>query len=262
MADPFTFERLVQHYSPRVAIVLGSGLTGACRSFRELHSLPFRDIPGLHATTVPGHPGRLAFCCWNDAPILLFHGRLHYYEGYSHKNITVPIRLVAGTSIKTLVLTNAVGGIDPRLAPGSVVAIRKHLKLFGPNAWRDLCPEPAPAGEQIYSRRLLELMQEHAASTNRELPTGVYAALTGPSYETPAEIRALARCGAHVVGMSTALEAEAAAELGLEVAALSCVTNSAAGFCPGPITHTEVIVNARLAVEHLGKIVQELVRTL
>jgi purine-nucleoside phosphorylase len=254
------FARTARALAPTAAVVLGSGLGGVTARFRESASVAFGDIHGLVPTTVHGHRGRLAVGLWGDAPALLFLGRLHFYEGHPREVVTGTVRAVADLGAKVLVLTNAAGGIHPSLDPGSLMAIRGHVKLVGPGAWRELSAERGRDGRSdVYSPRLLQAMQEHEAAARRELFAGVYAALTGPSYETPAEIRALAACGADAVGMSTAMEAEAAAELGLEVAAISCITNRAAGLSSAPLDHAEVLVNAKLAVERLGELLSRLV---
>jgi purine-nucleoside phosphorylase len=244
------FARAVRDAAPQTAIVLGSGLGGAAAGFRESASLPFGDVPGLAPATVHGHRGRVAVGTWNDTPALLFLGRLHFYEGHPREVVTGTVRVAADLGAERLVLTNAAGGIHPSLGPGSLVAIRGHIKLVGRDAWRSLPASGAVASP--YSPRLLALMPE--------LLAGVYAALTGPCYETPAEIRALAACGADAVGMSTAMEAETAAELGLEVAAVSCVTNKAAGLAAGSLDHAEVLANAKLAVERLAGVIGRLVK--
>jgi purine-nucleoside phosphorylase len=251
------FARTTRALAPTAAVVLGSGLGGATARFRESASVAFGDIPSLVPTTVHGHRGRLAVGLWGDAPALLFLGRLHFYEGHPREVVTGTARTAADLGAKALVLTNAAGGIHPSLDPGSLMAIRGHLKLVGPGAWRELALERGRT--DVYSPRLLRAMQEHEAAARRELFAGVYAALTGPSYETPAEIRALAACGADAVGMSTAMEAEAAAELGLEVAAISCITNGAAGLSSTPLDHAEVLANAKLAVERLAGLLGRLI---
>jgi purine-nucleoside phosphorylase len=253
------FERAARPLAPRAAVVLGSGLGDAASAFRETASVAFANIPGLVPTAVLGHTGRLAVGLWEDVPTLLFHGRLHFYEGHPREVVVGPVRVAAELGARRLVLTNAAGGIHPSLGPGSLMAIRAHIRLVGPQAWRDL-----PRGTSVveaYSQRLNRLMCEHESAAGRQLPAGIYAALTGPCYETPAEIRALAACGADAVGMSTALEAEAAAELGLEVAAISCVTNKAAGLGSNSLSHTEVLANARIAVERLAGVMGRLVQS-
>ena len=239
---------------PRAAVVLGSGLGGVAADFREHASVPFADIPGLVPPTVAGHTGRLAVGEWGGTPALVFFGRLHFYEGHPWNIVTGPVRVAADLGVKTLILTNAAGGIHPSLGPGSLMAVRGHIKLLGPEAWKNAGPATP------YSPRLIQLIQDREAAAGRELLAGVYAALTGPCYETPAEIRALRAMGADAVGMSTAKEAEAAAELGLEVAAVSNVTNRAAGLSAAPLAHAEVLANAQLAVGRLGEMIGHLIR--
>jgi purine-nucleoside phosphorylase len=251
---PFdTFARTVAALAPRTAVILGSGLTDAAGAFTGRASVEFGAVPGLAAPTVGGHGGVLAVGAWSGAPVLLFRGRLHLYEGLPRAVVTGTVRTAAALGIKRVILTNAAGGIHPALVPGGLMAIRGHLTLLEPNSWRALARERDPA--QPYDPRLVEVMRAHERAAGRELPAGTYAALTGPSYETPAEIRALAACGADAVGMSTAREAEEAARLGLQVAALSCITNKAAGLGGTPLNHAEVLVNARLAVERMGELV-------
>ena len=248
---PFAaFAETVAALAPRTAVVLGSGLAGATAAFIERVSIGFGDIPGLVPPTVHGHGGKLAVGEWSGAPALLFLGRLHFYEGHPWNVVTGTIRTVAELGAKRVVLTNAAGGINPALAPGELMAIRGHIKLLGPHAWRLLANDNGLS--QSYSPSLLATMQAHEAAAGRELLAGVYAALTGPSYETPAEIRALANCGADAVGMSTAMEAEEASRLGLEVAGISCITNQAAGLGDATLDHAEVLVNAKLAVERMA----------
>ena len=259
MPTAFTeFERAVRELGPKTAVVLGSGLGDVTAGFRESASVPFGNISGLVPTTVHGHRGRLAIGLWGEVPVLLFLGRLHFYEGHSREVVTGTVRAAANLGAKRLILTNAAGGIHRSLDPGALMAIRGHIKLVGRDAWREL---PAGAGiTEPYSRKLIRVMRDYEAASGRELPVGIYAALTGPSYETPAEIRALAACGADAVGMSTALEAEASAGLGLDVAAISCITNKSAGLGDETLDHADVLVNAKLAVERLEALLAQLVK--
>ena len=251
------FAQTTASLSPRTAIVLGSGLAGATTAFAERASVGFADIPGLVPPSVLGHGGRLVVGEWAGVPVLLFLGRLHLYEGHPRHVITNTVRIVAEMGAKRIVLTNAAGGIHPTLQPGDLMAIRGHIKLLEPHAWRELANnEDRP---QPYSPNLLDVLQSHEVKAGRTLLAGVYAALTGPSYETPAEIRALTTCGADAVGMSTAMEAEEAARLGLEVAAISCITNKAAGIGGATLDHAEVLVNAKLAVQRMGELLGQLV---
>ncbi len=236
MPDAFTtFTAAVLAAKPRAAIVLGSGLGGVTDAVREIASIAYGDIPGFVPTTVHGHRGRLALGDWAGVPVLVAFGRLHFYEGHSWDVVTGLVRAITGLGVPRLVLTNAAGGIHPMLGPGSLMAIRGHLKLIGPDAWRRWADGPTP--ESPYSPRLLDAMLANERAAGRDLLAGVYAALTGPTYETIAEVRALKACGADAAGMSTAMEAEAAVALGLEVAAVSCITNKAAGLSDGPLDH-------------------------
>lgn len=251
------FAETVTTSAPRTAVVLGSGLSDAAAAFGERASVPFGDVPGLVPPTIHGHGGRLAVGEWAGVPVLLFRGRLHFYEGHPWGVVTGTVRTAAELGAKRIVLTNAAGGIHPSLEPGGLMAIRGHLKLLGPGVWTALAAGAAES--QLYSPHLIEVLQTHERGVGRELLAGVYAALTGPSYETPAEIRALCACGADAVGMSTAMEAEEAARLGLEVAAISCITNKAAGLGETTLDHAEVLANAKLAVERLGALLGRLV---
>jgi purine-nucleoside phosphorylase len=266
MPNPFAeFVRIARHLQPRVAVVLGSGLAGVAADFREHASVGFGGVPGLVPPTVHGHGGRLAVGDWSGIPAVLCSGRLHFYEGHPWDVVTGTVRVVADLGVRVLVLTNAAGGIHPALGPGTLMAIRRHLPILGPADWRTIPPESGPearaAGNGPYSPRLIELAQAHEVAAGRELLAGVYAAVTGPCYETPAEIRALKACGADAVGMSTAKEAEAAAARGLEVAGISCITNRAAGLSDGPLDHQEVLTNAKLAVDRLRDLLGHLVRS-
>jgi len=236
------FAAAARGLAPRAAVVLGSGLGGVVAAFREHATVPFGDVPGLVPPTVSGHGGRLAVGVWGAVPALVFFGRLHFYEGHPWDVVCGPARVAAELGVRAFIQTNAVGGIRPALGPGCLIAVARHLTLVGPAAWR----KPVPAAP--YSPRLLDVL----TTFDPELPVGTYAALTGPTYETPAEIRALEVMGADVVGMSTAREAEAATMLGLEAAAVSCVTNHAAGIGGAPLDHAEVVRNARLAADRLA----------
>ena len=235
---------------PRVAVVLGSGLAGAATAFAPAVGVAYRDVPGLASPTVAGHSGRLTVGDWGGTRALLCSGRVHFYEGHGWPRVTRLVELAAELGVHALILTNAAGGIHPDLKPGDLMAIRAHWPLLGPTAWTR--PEPI-AGP--YTPELV------AVSQHLGLLAGVYAALSGPTYETHAEIRMLQKLGCDAVGMSTAKEAEAAAARGLQVAAVSCVTNSAAGLAPGALTHAEVEATAKTAVGRLAGVLAALVGT-
>ncbi|HKA05907.1 MAG TPA: purine-nucleoside phosphorylase [Gemmataceae bacterium] len=252
MAPVEAFSAAVRNYSPRVAVVLGSGLGSVPQRFEEHSSVSFADVPGLGTTSVQGHSGNICLGICAGSPILVFRGRLHFYEGHPWDRVTKPIDRLAGFGVKTLLLTNAAGGIHDSLGPGDLMILRDHLFLQAPNAWKEVAEPRNPP----YSRRLIELLQQAEFGRSRELMAGVYAALTGPCYETPAEIRALKAMGADAVGMSTAAEAQTAATLGLEVAAISCITNKAAGLTAGILDHREVLANAARPAERISEILE------
>lgn len=229
-------------FRPRTAIVLGSGLSGIVegQGYREI---PYSDIAEFPKSTVQGHRGTL--CLSPDTAILA--GRFHFYEGHSMDDVVLPIFFLKALGVENLVLTNAAGGINPKYVPGDLVLIQDHINLMGVNPF--IGPNPAgengnPLGErffdmsEVYSGELRALARR---SSDTPLNEGVYAALTGPSYETPSEIRMLKALGADLVGMSTVPEATAARYLGMRVLGISCVTNMAAGISRSPLSHAEVV---------------------
>lgn len=247
---PFAaFEAACAAVNPRVAVVLGSGLGGVASAFRGRASVGYLDVPGVPPPTVAGHRGQLAVGEWAGTPALVCSGRVHFYEGHAWDRVTRLVELAADFGVRTVVLTNAAGGIRDDLNPGDVMLIRAQIALLGGDAWRTLEPESRP-----YTPSLLRVAE--AAG----LPTGVYAGVTGPAYETPAEIRALRAIGADAVGMSTVREALAAAARGLQVCAVSCVTNKAAGLSPGELSHADVEAVARASVARMAGAVDALVR--
>ncbi len=248
MTTPFENLRAVAaELKPRVAVVLGSGLGGATRDFTIAAEASFAEIPGLVPPTVAGHKGKLAVGTWSGVPACAFFGRVHFYEGHPWDRVTRTVEIAAELGAKVLLLTNAAGGIRPDFSPGTLMVIRDHFTLLTAKDWTHIADRPA----SVYSERLVEVLM----ALDPTLPVGTYAALTGPCYETPAEIRALAALGADAVGMSTAREAEAAIRLGLEVAALSTITNKAAGLSDGPLSHKDVEETAKLVVGRLGSLI-------
>jgi purine-nucleoside phosphorylase len=246
------FSATVRGHSPRIALVLGSGLGSAPHRFEEVASVSFADVPGLAGPTVHGHSGSISLGFCAGRPLLVFRGRLHLYEGHSWDRVAKPVVLIAGFGVKVLLLTNAAGGIHDSLGPGDLMILRDHLFLQVPNGWKGVSHRPTPP----YSPRLIQLLQEAERERGRDLMAGVYAALTGPCYETPAEIRALKVMGADAVGMSTAAEAHTAATLGLEVAAISCITNKAAGLTSAALDHREVLANAARPAERISELLE------
>lgn len=230
---------------PRIAIVLGSGLGGFADDFDDPVAIPYEDIPGFVRSTAQGHAGRLVIGNVDSIPVLAMQGRVHYYEGYSLEEVTFPIRVFNLLGIKTLVLTNAAGGINVQLTQGALMMISDHVNLMGLNPLRGPNDERFgprfPDMSAVYSPELQELVVEEAKAINVEVRRGIYGALSGPSYETPAEIHLLRNLGADAVGMSTVPEAIVARHMGIEVLGISCITNMAAGISDEPINHEEVM---------------------
>ena len=230
---------------PRIAVVLGSGLGGFADDFEEPVSIPYDEIPGFSRSTAQGHAGRLVIGKIDGIPVLAMQGRLHYYEGYSLEEVTFPVRTFGLLGIKTLVLTNASGGINVQLSQGALMVISDHLNLMGVNPLRGPNDERFgprfPDMSAVYSAELQELVVEEAKAIGIEVRRGIYGALSGPSYETPAEIHLLRNLGADAVGMSTVPEAIVARHMGLEVLGISCITNMAAGISDEPINHEDVM---------------------
>jgi purine-nucleoside phosphorylase len=240
---------------PQIALILGSGLSHLSSNVAVEQSVPFAEITGLAAPTVAYHRGLVTLGEWAGQRVLIFEGRLHYYEGHPWDRVELLPRVAAALGAKQILLTNAAGGIHPHLLPGSFLAIRDHLEWNHAYCWRTVQPSP-------YSPRLLNLIAQAAERLGISLLQGTYASVTGPSYETPAEIRALRTCGADAVGMSTTREGLRARALGMEVAALSCITNRAAGLSEGPITHEEVARIAQEQGQRLATLIEAFVRAL
>ena len=230
---------------PRVAVVLGSGLGGFADDFEDAVTIPYEDIPGFVRSTAQGHAGRLVVGRIDQVPILAMQGRVHYYEGYSMEEVTFAIRTFKLLGIKTLLLTNAAGGINVQLSQGALMVISDHLNLMGVNPLRGANDERFgprfPDMSAVYSPALQEIVVEEARALGIELRRGIYAALSGPNYETPSEIHLLRNCGADAVGMSTVPEAIVARQMDMEVLGISCITNMAAGISDEPINHDEVM---------------------
>jgi purine-nucleoside phosphorylase len=241
---------------PLAVFVLGSGLGPVARRLRDPLSVPFADIPGLPAASVHGHKGCLTLGDWADRRVLVYEGRLHFYEGHSWETVEQPLRTAAALGARVAVLTNAAGGIADGLGPGTLMALRAHLLCNRPHWWKQ-SDRPSP-----YSPRLLAALAASASALHSQLAQGVYAALTGPCYETPAEIRAYRAWGADAVGMSTAREIEAAHAAGVECAAVSLITNRAAGLSDATLNHEEVLATAAATAQRLGDLLEHFLRHL
>jgi purine-nucleoside phosphorylase len=240
-----------------IALVLGSGMAPVTQRIRPRAAVSFGDVPGLVPPTVAGHKGQIILGDLGGRPVLAFTGRLHYYEGHPWERVVRPVEVAAELGAGVLVLTNASGGIAEALEPGSLLALTDHIEWNRPHARLERFCEASRTSP--YSPRLLDRLRQAAEAVGVPLQRGVYLSVTGPSYETPAEIRAMRACRADAVGMSTTREALRGAELGLEVAAISCVANRAAGLSGGPLSHKEVLEVVAAASGRLATLLEAFV---
>lgn len=244
---------------PRVAVVLGSGLGSVADHVADRAEVPFDDLPGFPAPTVPGHAGTFVAGKLLGQPVLLQCGRVHYYEGHDPDTVMLPTRTLAAYGVKLAIFTNAAGGLDAGMRPGHVMLVEDHLNLMGANPLRG--PHDERFGARFldvsaaYDRGVLRVLEDAGARVGITLTRGVYAAVSGPSYETPAEIRMLRTLGADAVGMSTVPEVLAARQCGLRVGAISLITNLAAGMSSEPLSHQEVEREAARAGVAIGNLV-------
>lgn len=233
------------HQAPDVAVVLGSGLGDFADRLGEAEGMPYGDIPHWPVTRVAGHAGRLVSGAHAGRRVLALAGRVHFYEGHDMATVTFATRVLGTLGVRHLILTNAAGGINAALEPGTLMLIDDHINLLGTNplvgANEDRFGPRFPDMSEVYSARLRRLAAEAGAALDIPVARGVYVAVHGPSYETPAEIRYLRTIGADAVGMSTVPEALVARHMGMEVLGISCITNAAAGVLPRPLVHEEVM---------------------
>lgn len=248
--------------SPRVGVVLGSGLGGFASRLTDRLEIPYETIPHWPVSTAEGHAGRLILGRLGELPVAVMAGRAHLYEGYRPDQVVFGVRVLGRLGARALVLTNAAGGINPAFQRGLLVLISDHINLQGANPLvgpneESLGPR-FPDMTEAYSIRLRQIARETAAELGIPVAEGVYAAMLGPSYETPAEIRFLRIIGADLVGMSTVPEVIAARHMGLSVLAISCVTNMAAGLAPGPLSHREVLETGEMVRDRLSRLLEAL----
>jgi purine-nucleoside phosphorylase len=254
---------------PRIGIVLGSGLGAVADVVTEPVVVPFAQIPHFPQSTVEGHSGRIVAGLLGEVPVVVMQGRVHYYEGYSPQQITFPMRVLGVLGLQAVILTNAAGGIQEGYRVGQLVALSDHINfmgwnpLIGPNEPRFAARPGAglrfPDMTEVYSKTLRTLAHEAAKEEDIELVEGVYLAVTGPSYETPAEIRAFRALGASLVGMSTVPETIVARHMGIDVLGISCVTNLAAGLGATPLSQKEVIETGHRVERQFARLLQRLV---
>jgi purine-nucleoside phosphorylase len=242
MAAQFLLSKVSVH--PRIGLVLGSGLGSFADELSQAMRIPYTTIPHFPPSTAIGHAGQMVIGKVGSVPVAAMQGRVHLYEGYSAHEVAFPIRVFGRMGIRAVILTNAAGGINLKYHQGALVVISDHINLQGQNPLvgpnDDRFGERFPDMTQAYSKRYREIAREAARRSGQVLNSGVYAAVLGPSYETPAEIRYLRAIGADLVGMSTVPEVIAARHMGIEVLAISCVTNMAAGILDQPLSSAEV----------------------
>jgi purine-nucleoside phosphorylase len=235
--------------SADVAIVLGSGLGEFANRLQDAVSIPYGDLPHWPASNVIGHEGRLVVGMLGGRRVAALSGRVHFYEGHDLRTVTFAARVMARLGVQVFILTNAAGGINVTLTPGTLMVIDDHINLLGSNplvgANEEAFGVRFPDMTEVYSRRLRGVADQVAREQGLAIGHGVYVALHGPSYETPAEIRYLRTIGADAVGMSTVPEAIVARHMGVEVLGISCISNAAAGVLPQPLNHDEVMAVAR-----------------
>jgi purine-nucleoside phosphorylase len=247
----------------RIALVLGSGLGAFADELEGAEAIPYAEIPGFARPTVEGHAGRLVVGRVGGVMVAAMQGRFHFYEGYKLEEVTFPVRVLALLGASSLVLTNAAGGLNNSFEQGSLVLISDHLNLMGTNPL--LGPNDARFGPRfpdmtdVYDREYQDAAIAESHEMGLELRRGIYAALSGPSYETPAEIRMLRLLGADAVGMSTVPEAIVARQMGLRVLGISCITNMAAGVLDRPINHEEVIETGERVRETFAELLRRVI---
>lgn len=253
----------IKSQQPDIALVLGSGLGALADDIENPVYIPYSEIPNFPTSTVAGHAGRIVVGNLGSKKVLVFQGRVHFYEGYSMDEVVFPIRVLTLLGIEKLVLTNAAGGINTAFKPGDLMCITDHIKLSGESPLRG--PNSDTFGPRFndmsdaYTSELREIAFMAAAKIKVDLRQGVYAYMTGPSFETPAEIRMLRILGADAVGMSTVPEVIAASHAGVQVLAISTITNMAAGILDQPLSHEEVMETGARVRDKLLALLKEII---
>jgi purine-nucleoside phosphorylase len=247
-----------------IGLVLGSGLGAVADTLKSPVRIPYGEIPAMPVSTVPGHPGNLCTGLLEEVPVACLQGRVHLYEGYSAARVAFGVRLLARLGCRAVLLTNAAGGVHPTFRPGDFMLLTGHLNLTGKNPLlgpnEDALGPRFPDMSVAYDKRLNAFARDAARELDTRLHEGVYAGLAGPSYETPAEIHMLRTLGADAVGMSTVPEVIALRHMGVRTAAISCITNLAAGLTPGTLSHIDVEEAAKASRERLEGLLRAWVR--
>lgn len=250
-------------FVPKVALILGSGLGDYADGIQIEQTIDYTQIEGFPVSTVAGHKGRFVFGYVNETPVVIMQGRIHYYEGYAMSDVVLPTRLMGMLGAEKLILTNAAGGINYDYKPGDFMLITDHIAVGVPNPLigenLDELGVRFPDMSEVYSASMREIIKQEAEKLSIPLQEGVYVQLTGPAYETPAEIRMCRNWGGDAVGMSTACEAMAARHMGMEVCGISCITNLAAGMSSQQLDHKEVQETADRVAEQFKKLITAVV---
>jgi purine-nucleoside phosphorylase len=258
--------RMIRARTPTVspvAIVLGSGLGGFADELSAATAIPYDEIPGFARATVEGHAGRLVVGNIGDSAVAAMQGRFHFYEGYSLEDVTFPIRVLKLLGVRTLILTNASGALNVEFLPGSLMVITDHINLLGVNPL--IGPNDERFGPRFpdlsntYAHELQEIVLTEARAMGMKMGRGVYASLSGPSYETPAEIHMVRALGADAVGMSTVPEAIVARHMGMQVVGISCITNLAAGVSNQPVDHSQVMATGEGVREEFTELLRRVI---
>ncbi|OGI04393.1 MAG: purine-nucleoside phosphorylase [Candidatus Melainabacteria bacterium GWF2_37_15] len=250
---------------PDIGIILGSGLGQLANEIDGI-KIPYAEIPGFKTSTIQGHAGNLIVGTLNSKSIIAMQGRLHYYEGHTFQEIVYPVRVMKLLGVKTLIVTNAAGGINKSFTPGDLMIIEDHINLtgnnplIGPNI--DSLGVRFPDMSEAYSKNFIDIAEQSAKKLGINLRKGVYIAVTGPSYETPAEIRMFRSLGAEAVGMSTVPEVIAARHAGMDILGISCITNMACGILDQPLCHEEVIQVTKKVEKDFVALVKEVVKAI
>ncbi len=248
-----------ESFKPEWAVLLGSGLDNVVHEAKISASISYSEIPGFSAASVSGHQGRFIACELFGKKTVILSGRAHFYEGHSPESVIFPIRLVSFLGCKNIILTAATGGINSKLRPGDIVVVEDHLNFMGFNPLRGAHDssfgERFPDMSSVYSESLRESALSLAKKSKISASSGIYTAVSGPSYETPAEIKAFGKLGGDVIGMSVVPEAIAARQMGMEILALAYVANMAAGISKKPLKHEEVLAEGKKAAQNVSAII-------
>ncbi|WMJ80737.1 purine-nucleoside phosphorylase [Clostridium sp. MB40-C1] len=250
-------------YNPKIALILGSGLGAIADQIEDPEYYPYNKIPNFPVSTVEGHAGRLVIGKLEGKIVVAMQGRFHYYEGYEMQEVTFPVRVMKLLGVETLIVTNAAGAVNTDYKPGDLMLIEDHLNLSGNNPLigknLDEFGVRFPDMSNPYDKELRNKVKNIAKSLNIDLKEGVYACMSGPTYETPAEIRMLRTLGADAVGMSTVPEVIVAVHSGMKVIGVSCATNMAAGILDQPLNHQEVMETSAIAREKFIKLMRNII---